>query len=47
MASSEGYLKGEVVDKIWYINNTESNIRLVAETYAQDLSSVDETDSPL
>lgn len=47
MASSEGYLKGEVVDKIWYINNTESNIRLVAETYAQDLSFVDETGSPL
>lgn len=40
MASTEGYLKGEVVDKIWYINNTESNIRLVAETYCQDLSFV-------
>lgn len=47
MASSEGYLSGEVVDKIWYINNKESNIRLVAETYAQDLSFVDETGSPL
>lgn len=40
MASTNGYLKGEVVDKIWYINNTESNIRLVAETYCQDLSFV-------
>lgn len=40
MASTEGYLKGEVVDKIWFINNTESNIRLVAETYHQDLSFV-------
>lgn len=47
MASSEGYLKGEVVDKIWYINNTESGIRFKAETYAQDLSFVDETGSPL
>lgn len=40
MASTEGYLQGEVVDKIWYVNNTESNIRLFAETYAQDLSFV-------
>ncbi len=47
MASTEGYLKGEVVDKIWYINNKESDIRLVAETYAQDLSFVDEEGSPL
>ncbi|MDD6592427.1 MAG: hypothetical protein PUE86_10575 [Prevotella sp.] len=47
MASSEGYLKGEVVDKIWYINNTESGIRFKAETYAQDLSFVDEEGSPL
>ena len=47
MASSEGYLKGEVVDKIWYINNTESGIRFKAETYAQDLSFVDEKGSPL
>ncbi len=47
MASTEGYLSGEVVDKIWYVNNTESNIRIVAETYAQDLSFVDEAGSPL
>lgn len=47
MASSEGYLSGEVVDKIFYINNKESNIRLVAETYCQDLSFVDEEGSPL
>lgn len=40
MASTEGYLQGEVVDKIWYVNNTESNIRLVAETYHQDLAFV-------
>ncbi len=47
MASTEGYLKGEVVDKIWYVNNTESDIRLVAETYAQDLSFVTEEKLPL
>lgn len=47
MAESQGYLKGEVVDKIWFINNTESNIRLTAETYHQDLSFVDESGSPL
>lgn len=40
MASTNGYRQGEVVDKIWYINNKQSNIRLVAETYAQDLSFV-------
>lgn len=47
MASSEGYRRGEVVDKIWYVNNKESDIRLTAETYAQDLSFVDENGSPL
>lgn len=40
MASTEGYRTGEVVDKIWYVNNTKSSIRLVAETYHQDLSFV-------
>lgn len=39
-AAENGYRQGEVVDKIWYINNTESSIRLVAETYHQDLSFV-------
>lgn len=39
-AADNGYRTGEVVDKIWFINNTESNIRLVAETYHQDLSFV-------
>lgn len=47
MASTEGYMSGEVVDKIFYINNKESDIRLVAETYCQDLSFVDEEGSPL
>lgn len=47
MASTNGYLSGEVVDKIWYINNIESDIRLVAETYCQDLAFVDDEGSPL
>ncbi len=42
MASSLGYRQGEVVDKLFMINNTESDIRLVAESYAQDLSFVDD-----
>lgn len=47
MARDLGYLQGEVVDKIFYINTTESDVQLVAETYAQDLSFVDENGSPL
>lgn len=47
MASSEGYRKGEVVDKIFLINNKESNIRLVAESYAQDQSFINEQGEPL
>lgn len=47
MASEYGYLKGEVVDKIFFINNKESKIKLTAETYAQDLSFVDAEGSPL
>lgn len=40
MARDLGYLKGEVVDKIWYINNEESAVKIKAETYHQDLSFV-------
>lgn len=47
MARDLGYLKGEVVDKIFYINTEESPVQLVAETYHQDLSFVDENGSPL
>lgn len=42
-----GFLKGEVVDKVFYINNTESNIRLVPETYHSDLSFINENGEPL
>ncbi len=42
-----GFLKGEVVDKVFFINNTESNIRLVAENYHSDLSFINEDGEPL
>ena len=47
MASEYGYRRGEVVDKIFYINNTESDIRIKAESYLQDLSFVDDTGDAL
>ena len=42
-----GYRKAEVVDKVFYINNTASNIRIVAETYTQDLSFINDEGEPL
>lgn len=47
MASSEGYRKGEVVDKIFYINNTESSVRIQAESYLQDLSFINDSGEAL
>lgn len=47
MTDAHGYLKGEVVDKVFYINNTESDIRLVAESYKLDVSFVNENNEPL
>nr|MCR5313687.1 hypothetical protein [Bacteroidaceae bacterium] len=47
MASAEGYRKGEVVDKIFYINNTESDITIKAESYLQDLSFVNDAGEAL
>ncbi len=47
MASEYGYRIGEVVDKVFYINNTASDIRLVSEAYKQDLSFVDGSNEPL
>ncbi len=47
MASQYGYRRGEVVDKVFYINNTRSNIRLQAESYRQDLAFVDDSGEPL
>ena len=46
-AGDYGYRRGEVVDKVFYINNTGSSIRLQAEAYRQDLSFVDENGDPL
>lgn len=47
MAADFGYRQGEVVDKLFYINNTESDIRIEAETYTQDLSFVYDAGEPL
>lgn len=47
MASEQGYRKGEVVDKVFFINNTQSSIRLVAECYRQDLSFINDAGEPL
>ena len=47
MASEYGYRRGEVVDKVLYINNKNSNIRLQAELYRQDLAFVDDSGEPL
>ncbi len=47
MAHEEGYRKGEVVDKIFYINNKDSKIKIQAETYLQDLSFINEQGEPL
>ena len=47
MASEHGYRKGEVVDKVFYINSTRSDIRLVAEAYRQDLSFVNDAGEAL
>ena len=46
-ASEYGYREGEVVDKVFYINNTASSIRIQAEAYRQDLSFVNESGEPL
>ena len=46
MTWDKGYRQGEVVDKIWYINHSESPIQITAETYAQDLSFVATEDVP-
>ena len=42
-----GFQKGEVVDKVFYINNTASNYALSANYYLQDTSFVDSTGTPL
>lgn len=47
MASDHGYRKGEVVDKILYINNTASDLRINALSYVQDLSFINEAGEPL
>lgn len=46
MTWDRGYRQGEVVDKIWYVNHSESPVQIKAETYAQDLSFVASEDIP-
>lgn len=46
-AGNYGYRRGEVVDKVLFINNTDSNIRLVCEAYRQDLSFINDAGEPL
>lgn len=47
MGNDLGFRKGEVVDKILYINNTDSELRISALNYAQDLSFINEQGEPL
>lgn len=47
MVGDEGYRKGEVVDKIWYVNNTEALYTIKAESYIQDMSFINESGEPL
>lgn len=47
MADQNGYRRGEVVDKILYINNTASQVRINALSYVQDLSFINEAGEPL
>lgn len=47
MVGELGYQKGEVVDKLFYINNTESAIRIKALSYLQDITFVNEQGEPL
>lgn len=47
LVSDLGYRRGEVVDKVFYINNTEATYRLQAEIFAQDISFIGENGEPL
>ena len=47
MVHTLGYQKGEVVDKVFYINNTQSEYQLSANFYLQDTSFVNEAGEPL
>lgn len=47
MVDDLGYQKGEVVDKVLYINNTHSAYTIQANYYLQDVSFVNENNEPL
>ena len=42
-----GYQKGEVVDKVFYINNLQSEYRITSNFYLQDTTFVNEQNEPL
>lgn len=47
MVGELGYQKGEVVDKVFYINNTDSKYRIKSNSYLQDITFVNEAGEPL
>lgn len=47
MVNDLGYQKGEVVDKVFYINNLDAAYRIKAKNYLQDVSFVNEAGEPL
>ncbi|MBQ8968445.1 MAG: hypothetical protein IJ064_01745 [Bacteroidaceae bacterium] len=47
LVSDNGYRRGEVVDKVFYINNTDAEYQLQAEIFAQDISFIGEDGEPL
>lgn len=47
MVNDLGYQKGEVVDKVFYINNLDAPYRIKAKNYLQDVSFVNEAGEPL
>lgn len=47
MVNDLGYQKGEVVDKVFYINNIDAPYHIEAKNYLQDISFVNEAGEPL
>lgn len=46
-AAEFGYRRGEVVDKLFYINNVNAQVDITAEDYCQDLSFINQAGEPL
>lgn len=47
MVNDLGYQKGEVVDKVFYINNVDAPYHIEAKNYLQDISFINEAGEPL